>query len=169
MAAMRIRTTNTRDRPRIEETAFGYAESPVGIVEIAGTASAILSLKFVTTPRPGTETNPLMRRGEKSVERYFNGALRRFDLPILLQGTGFQLSVWQQLLKVPFGQTASYRDIAVRINNPQAARAVGLANGKNPISLIVPCHRIIGSDGSLTGYGGGVWRKQWLLTHEQRR
>jgi methylated-DNA-[protein]-cysteine S-methyltransferase len=87
-------------------------------------------------------------------------------LPIFYQGTDFQERVWWQLLKVPFGKTASYQDIARGVGNPLAVRAVGAANGKNPISLIVPCHRIIGSNGTLVGYGGGLWRKEWLLKHE---
>ena len=98
---------------------------------------------------------------------YFAGERKDFDLPLRLNGTEFQLSVLQALQKIPYGETTSYSDIAERIGRPKAMRAVGAANGRNPIPIIVPCHRVIGSDGTLTGYGGGLHRKQWLLQHER--
>lgn len=97
---------------------------------------------------------------------YFSGARRQFDLPVRMQGTPFQKSVWQELQKIPYGTTISYQEHARRIGNPKACRAVGLANGRNPICIVVPCHRVIGSDGALTGYGGGLPRKKVLLTLE---
>jgi methylated-DNA-[protein]-cysteine S-methyltransferase len=103
-----------------------------------------------------------------AVERYFSGELAAIDgLPIATDGTPFQSAVWHALRKIPCGETWSYAELARHIGNPTAVRAVGLANGSNPIGLIVPCHRVIGSDGSLTGYGGGVERKRWLLAHER--
>jgi len=102
----------------------------------------------------------------KQLKQYFNKQRDTFSLSLDTQGTVFQKAVWQALLKVPFGQTQSYSDIAMALNNPKAVRAVGAANGKNPISIIVPCHRIIGANGKLTGYAGGVERKLWLLKHE---
>lgn len=99
---------------------------------------------------------------------YFDGELTTFDVPLHLAGTAFQRDVWHALLTIPYGHTASYGDIADAVGRPSAFRAVGLANGRNPVSIVVPCHRVIGSDGSLTGYGGGLNRKQWLLTHERR-
>jgi len=102
----------------------------------------------------------------KQIDGYFAGRRTVFDLPLDLRGTDFQRRVWKQLLTVPFGQTATYLDIALALGNPQAVRAVGAANGQNPVSVIVPCHRIIASNGKLTGYGGGLWRKEWLLRHE---
>lgn len=106
---------------------------------------------------------------DKAFDRYFKGKIDALDdLPIRMYGTPFQLKVWKQLQKVAPGATASYGDIARAIKHPKAVRAVGLANGNNPIALIVPCHRVIGSDGSLTGYGGGLKRKAWLLAHERR-
>ena len=102
----------------------------------------------------------------KQIDGYFAGRRTVFDLPLDLRGTDFQRRVWKQLLTVPFGQTATYPDIALALGNPQAVRAVGAANGQNPVSVIVPCHRIIASNGKLTGYGGGLWRKEWLLRHE---
>ncbi|MGO1054620.1 methylated-DNA--[protein]-cysteine S-methyltransferase [Crossiella sp. CA198] len=101
--------------------------------------------------------------------RYFAGELRHFDLPMSLQGTDFQRSVWELLLEIPYGETATYGELAQRLGNPSAARAVGLANGKNPISIIVPCHRVIGSTGNLTGYGGGLAKKRQLLDFERGR
>jgi methylated-DNA-[protein]-cysteine S-methyltransferase len=105
---------------------------------------------------------------QRQLAAYFAGDLRCFDLPLALDGTPFQRQVWQQLLSVGYGHTASYQAIAHAIDNPKAVRAVGAANGRNPVAIIVPCHRIIGSGArpKLTGYGGGLWRKEWLLRHE---
>jgi methylated-DNA-[protein]-cysteine S-methyltransferase len=104
-----------------------------------------------------------------AIRAYFAGNLRAIDeLPVATGGTDFQRQVWRALRRIPCGETISYGELARRIDRPAAVRAVGLANGSNPISVVVPCHRVIGSDGSLTGYGGGIERKRWLLTHEQR-
>jgi methylated-DNA-[protein]-cysteine S-methyltransferase len=102
----------------------------------------------------------------EQLDAYFAGELERFDVPTALHGTAFQLRVWKQLTEIPFGETISYSELARRLDDPKLVRAVGLANGRNPISIIVPCHRVIGADGSLVGYGGGLERKQWLLEHE---
>jgi methylated-DNA-[protein]-cysteine S-methyltransferase len=102
----------------------------------------------------------------RQLSEYFAGTRRTFHLPLRLQGTEFQQRVWRELTEIPYGETWSYGQLARRIGNPNASRAVGLANGRNPISILVPCHRVIGADGSLTGYGGGLERKQWLLAHE---
>lgn len=105
--------------------------------------------------------------GAKGDEWYaFEAGRRTFDLPLEMAGTPFQQRVWQQLLTIQYGVTVSYMDIAIELDNPQGVRAVGAANGQNPISIIVPCHRVIGRGGKLTGYGGGLWRKEWLLKHE---
>lgn len=98
---------------------------------------------------------------------YFAEELKEFTLPLSPQGTVFQRSVWKELLNIPYGETISYAELAARIGRPGASRAVGLANGRNPLSIVVPCHRVVGSDGSLTGYGGGLARKRWLLDHER--
>ena len=145
---------------------YSYFKSPIGLVQIGGTASGVTSLGFVERRREKTESHPLVDRAATQIEEYFAGKRQVFDLPIVYEGTNFQERVWGQLLKVPYGRTASYQDIARGIGNLLAVRAVGLANGKNPIALIVPCHRIIGSNGKLVGYGGGLWRKEWLLKHE---
>jgi methylated-DNA-[protein]-cysteine S-methyltransferase len=100
---------------------------------------------------------------------YFAGKRQIFDIPLALRGTEFQLAVWNELLRIPYGDTITYAELAQRIGRPSAIRAVGAANGANPIPVIVPCHRVIGSNGTLTGYGGGIQRKQWLLAHEGRR
>ena len=100
------------------------------------------------------------------LDEYFSGRRRDFELPLRLQGTEFQQRVWNVLREIPYGQTWSYGALARRVGNPNASRAVGLANGRNPLSILVPCHRVIGADGSLTGYGGGLERKRWLLAHE---
>jgi methylated-DNA-[protein]-cysteine S-methyltransferase len=103
----------------------------------------------------------------EQLDAYFAGELEVFDLPLALHGTEFQLRVWEQLAKIPFGQTISYSELARRLGDPKLVRAVGLANGRNPVSIIIPCHRVIGADGSLVGYGGGLERKKWLLEHEE--
>lgn len=143
-----------------------YYQSPIGVVEITGDTAGIYSLDFVESPRYVSAPSPILEEAQSQLSAYFEGALKRFDLPLVLQGTEFQQLVWRQVLKIPFGFFASYQEVATAISRPRATRAVGAANGKNPISIIVPCHRVIGSDGSLTGYGGGLWRKEWLLRHE---
>ncbi len=111
-------------------------------------------------------SHPILDAAESQLAEYFAGRRQHFELALDPAGTDFQVSVWRQLRRIPFGQTASYRDIAERIGKPAAVRAVGMANGANPISVIVPCHRVIGSDGSLTGFGGGLDIKRQLLEHE---
>ncbi len=103
----------------------------------------------------------------EQLSAYFSGSLTDFDLPIEMHGTDFQRRVWAALREIPYGETISYGELARWVGNPKASRAVGLANGRNPVSIVVPCHRVIGADGSLTGYGGGLDRKVWLLEHER--
>lgn len=145
---------------------FGHVASQIGLIEIGATTEAIVSLSFVEQRRRDAVSNPVVDRAIEQLEEYLAGDRRAFDVPLVLHGTAFQKRVWQQVLTIPFGQMASYRDIATAIGNPQAVRAVGAANGQNPVAIMVPCHRIVGSDGSLVGYGGGLWRKEWLLKHE---
>jgi methylated-DNA-[protein]-cysteine S-methyltransferase len=109
-----------------------------------------------------------LRRVCEQLQAYFAGELRDFNLPLAGAGTAFQQRVWRALREIPYGETISYGELARRIGQPTASRAVGLANGQNPISIVVPCHRVIGANGKLTGYGGGLPRKQWLLRHEAR-
>jgi len=112
------------------------------------------------------DKHPPLAQARQQLSEYFAGKRTDFDLPLKPAGSGFQLEVWNQLTKIPFGQTITYGELAKRIGKPDAPRAVGLANGSNPISLIIPCHRVIGASGKLTGYGGGLDRKVWLLEHE---
>jgi methylated-DNA-[protein]-cysteine S-methyltransferase len=107
------------------------------------------------------------REVRDQLRAYFEGELHEFELPLRMKGTDFQRRVWKELMNIPFGMTISYAEQARRIGRPGAARAVGAANGRNPISIVVPCHRVIGANGTLTGYGGGLDRKQWLLEHEE--
>jgi methylated-DNA-[protein]-cysteine S-methyltransferase len=145
---------------------YGLVESPIGWIEIEGSESEILSLRFVDQPRIEFTNCPVVEAAIRQISEYFAGSRRAFDLPLAMHGTAFQRLVWDHLLIIPFGRTITYQEIAQAIGKPQAVRAVGTANARNPISIIVPCHRVIGSDGSLTGYGGGIWRKEWLLRHE---
>jgi len=149
-----------------------YYESPIGTIEIISTNTAICSILFCDEkPTQLIEQQNLpkvIRDCYDELDQYFQGVRREFTIPYVLNGTSFQQTVWNALLTIPYGQTANYRDIAFAIENHKAIRAVGNANGKNKLSIIVPCHRVIGSDGSLTGYAGGLSRKEWLLQHEQQ-
>jgi methylated-DNA-[protein]-cysteine S-methyltransferase len=146
--------------------AFAYHDSPLGLVEVAGTPDAITALCFVEARRADVTSNEVVDAAVEQVAAYFAGTLRAFDLPLALNGTAFQRAVWAWLRVIPSGQTVTYRAVAEAIGHPRAIRAVGAAVGRNPVSIIVPCHRVVGSDGNLTGYGGGLWRKEWLLRHE---
>jgi len=143
-----------------------YYQSPIGTIEIRASDLGISSLSF----RPVSQivkSNHLIEKTIRQLKEYFNSKRTEFDIPLDMPGTDFQKQVWHKLQAVPFGQTCSYLDIAESLNNSNAVRAVGAANGRNPVSIIVPCHRVIGSDGKLTGYAGGLDRKQWLLEHEK--
>ena len=146
-----------------------YYLSPVGPLEVSGTSEGIVSVTFVKTRLPNDRNLPeCVKEGIRQLEEYFKGARKNFSLKLLLQGTPFQKLVWQRLKKIPYGNLASYGDVARAIGKPNAYRAVGNANNKNPIAIVIPCHRVIGSDGTLVGYGSGLWRKEWLLNHENR-
>jgi methylated-DNA-[protein]-cysteine S-methyltransferase len=148
-------------------------DSPVGplILTAVGGALSGLSMDGQRHRRPIPSDWP--RDGEPfrdvidQLDAYFAGRLQTFELPLHLEGTEFQCSVWAELRRIPYGETISYGELAARLGNTNASRAVGLANGRNPVGIIVPCHRVIGADGSMTGYGGGVERKVWLLEHER--
>jgi methylated-DNA-[protein]-cysteine S-methyltransferase len=128
----------------------------------------ILSVSFVKKKKSaGTPLSHVLKTCLRQLDEYFRGRRRKFTVRLGLQGTAFQKRVWGELLKIGYGKTASYRDIAIAAGRPKAVRAVGNTNRLNPVSIIVPCHRIIGSDGKLVGYGGGLWRKEWLLEHER--
>ena len=143
-------------------------ECPIGWVTIEGAERGLHSLYFYEEDK-GTDAElpACLVEARRQLDAYFAGSLKEFDLPLAPVGTDFQRGVWNALLGVAYGQTKAYRDIALALNNEKAVRAVGAANGQNPISVIIPCHRVIGSNGTLTGYGGGLWRKEWLLKHER--
>jgi len=148
--------------------------SRIGLIEIEGSDRGVSALNFVEAGkaeagRPGRGPLPTpLADALAQLEEYFQGRRRAFAVKLDLRGTEFQRSVWEKLLQVEFGRTTTYKDLAEAVGRPAATRAVGGANHSNPVSIIVPCHRVVGSDGSLTGYGGGLWRKEWLLRHEAR-
>jgi len=140
--------------------------SPVGIIEITGSSEGIRSIIFQDKENEPTPVPDCLQECVKQLNEYFAGKRRNFKLKLDPQGTGFQLKVWEKLQLIPFGKTISYLELARMTGSETNTRAVGNANGKNKINIIVPCHRVIGSNGKLTGYGGGLWRKEILLKHE---
>ncbi|MDO9451612.1 MAG: methylated-DNA--[protein]-cysteine S-methyltransferase [Stagnimonas sp.] len=154
-------------------THFSSMSSPVGELTFTGTADGLTGVWFDTDRHQHDRTHwqrddALFADTRQQLEEYFVGARQVFDLKLAVQGTVFQQQVWAALCAIPFGETRSYGQQARSMDNEKAVRAVGLANGKNPISIIVPCHRVIGANGALTGYAGGLERKQWLLAHEAK-
>jgi methylated-DNA-[protein]-cysteine S-methyltransferase len=153
---------------------YTHAESPIGRILLTSDGAALTGLYTNAEQRPprlGADwvedaTSTPLAETIRQLAEYFSGSRRDFDVPLSIQGTEFQLRVWRMLTTIQYAETCSYGDLARRLDNPGASRAVGLANGRNPISIIVPCHRVISADGSLTGYGGGLERKRWLLAHE---
>jgi len=152
---------------------FCHVESPIGRLLLTSDGTALTGL-YMEPSRKAQSTDGWVQdaavkplaEAVRQLGEYFAGSRREFDLPLRLNGTLFQTRVWRELTEIPYGTTWSYGELAKRIDKPSASRAVGLANGRNPISILVPCHRVIGGDGSLTGYGGGLDRKRWLLAHE---
>ena len=146
--------------------------SPIGVIEITATDQSITAVLFVAREQvvfEKTEATPeVLKYCYEQLDEYFKGARQQFTVPYLHEGTVFQNKVWQALTNVPFGKTASYQEIAQGIGNVKAVRAVGMTNSKNQLSILVPCHRVIGKNGQLTGYAGGLWRKEWLLEHENK-
>lgn len=143
-----------------------YYESPIGNVEIKGTKEAVTSIVFCENCNAVKDDTPLLRECYKQLDEYFKGVRQEFTFQYILNGTAFQNEVWAELAGVSYGRVVSYKDIAASIGNAKGIRAVGAANGRNRLMIAIPCHRIIGSDGGLTGYAGGLWRKEWLLQHE---
>ncbi len=150
---------------------FEPIDSPVGKLLLTCTDEGITALHMDSDgrkpPASAKRGHPLLDKAKVQLDEYFKGKRRDFDLPLAAQGTPFQRKVWQTLCSIPFAKTLSYGEVARKVGKPGASRAVGGANNRNPIGIIVPCHRVIGADGSLTGYGGGLDRKQWLLEHER--
>ena len=150
-----------------DKSYFSFVPSPIGELLLASDGEALTGV-WLTPPSapPGRRDDAVLKPAREQMRAYFDGELRDFDLPLSAAGTEFQRQVWEALVAIPYGSTASYADIARTIGRPTATRAVGAANGRNPLAIIVPCHRVIGKNGTLTGYGGGLDRKDWLLKHE---
>ncbi|RUO63553.1 methylated-DNA--[protein]-cysteine S-methyltransferase [Pseudidiomarina insulisalsae] len=142
-------------------------ESPLGPLLIVSDGDAISRIEFCSAPLTKKASDIVLKRASAQLASYFAGTLEQFDLPLRPQGTAFQQQVWQTLASIPFGSTTSYADIARSIANPKGVRAVGMANSKNPLAIVIPCHRVIGANGQLTGYAGGIDKKEWLLRHEK--
>lgn len=174
-----VSSSNKKDDNVIETCLI---ETPIGTMIAGGVNEGICLLEFTNRRMLKTELKQLEKyfkaaiiQGEnkhfnllrKELKEYFAKNLKKFTVPLCAPGTKFQKAVWKELRKIPYGKTRSYREQSEILGNPGAIRAVATANGANRISIIIPCHRVIGSDGSLTGYGGGLWRKKWLLEHEQ--
>ncbi len=143
-----------------------FLKTPVGFLEVTGSEKGIRSLFFLDFKVRITRVPHHLHDCVTQLEEYFAGTRHGFSLTLDLEGSPFQLKVWQETLKIPYGKTASYQELAINLGNPNAFRAVGGANGSNPVSIIIPCHRVLGQNGKLVGYGGGLWRKKWLLEHE---
>jgi methylated-DNA-[protein]-cysteine S-methyltransferase len=142
-------------------------ESPIGPLSLVSNGAALTHLLFDGAREAAGVEDAVLESARKQLDAYFRGKGKGFSLPLDPSGTDFQKRVWMALRDIPFGQTTAYSDIAARIGAPKAMRAVGAANGRNPIAIIVPCHRVIGADGSMTGFGGGLPRKSYLLALEQ--
>jgi methylated-DNA-[protein]-cysteine S-methyltransferase len=152
-----------------------YYQSPIGVLKISTDNQAITEILFVQTEKNQVDekllelkktVNKILANCIVQLDEYFSGKRKIFDLVLNQSGTQFQLDVWKKLTAIPYGKTISYMELSKRIGNTKAIRAVGTANGSNNIAIVVPCHRVIGSNGELTGYAGDLWRKKWLLEHE---
>jgi methylated-DNA-[protein]-cysteine S-methyltransferase len=156
----------------MNELYYTYYESPVGLLKIGGTEHYIAEVTFIDNQDEMVHGEPgisdIIHQCTEELIEYFAGRRKSFSVPVNQEGTDFQKKVWSELLEIPFGKTVSYLDIAKRLGDPKVIRAAASANGRNKIAIIIPCHRVIGSDKSLTGYSGGLWRKKWLLQHEFR-
>ncbi|WP_299772718.1 methylated-DNA--[protein]-cysteine S-methyltransferase [uncultured Pseudoteredinibacter sp.] len=143
-----------------------FIETPVGCLQICALEDGLCAILYAPEEGVSEQSNEYTRLAKKQLQEYFNGKRKEFQLSLSVEGTDFQKQVWQQLKAIPFGECRSYGDIAQALNKPKAMRAVGAANGRNPLPIIVPCHRVIGSNGALTGFAGGLDMKEWLLRHE---
>ncbi len=144
-----------------------YIDSPVGVLEVVCSAKGLTNINFVKKKKVPSY-NKVLLKCESQLKDYFSGKRKSFDLPLDLSGSTFEKKVWGELKRIPYGKTKSYKEISVSINNNYASRAVGNANKKNCIPIIIPCHRVIKSNGDIGGYSAGLWRKKWLLEHEAR-
>lgn len=154
-----------------------YYQSPIGTLKIKAHQGCINEILFMdeSTEQDSADDEMIdpadrtaLTECRQQLDEYFSGERKTFDFPVKQEGTLFQEKVWDELVNIPYGKTISYLQLSERIGNAKAIRAVGTANGRNNLPIVIPCHRVIGSDGSLTGYGGGLWRKKWLLEHENK-
>ncbi|MDR9457560.1 MAG: methylated-DNA--[protein]-cysteine S-methyltransferase [Salegentibacter sp.] len=144
-----------------------HLKTPLGVAKISGSEEGVSEIKILDeSPQPSSEIPDVLLPVVEQLEAYFRGELEEFNLKLDLEGTNFQKKVWRALLKIPYGKTVSYLELSKQIGDVKAIRAVASANGRNPLWIVIPCHRVIGSGGSLTGYAGGLHRKKWLLEHE---
>ncbi len=154
-----------------EDLCFNYLETPIGELEICSNNTELISVLFSKTQklelsRKEISENKIITETKKQLNAYFKKQITVFDLPLKLNGTEFQKKVWNELNKIPFAKTTNYLTLAKRLGDAKCIRAAATANGKNPMAIIIPCHRVIGSDDKLVGYAGDLWRKKWLLEHE---
>ncbi len=149
-----------------KEKFIGYYNSPIGTIEIVTDGEYLLELKFIDEKEQGGSRNKIILETKKQLQEYFAGKRKKFDLPLKLEGTEFQKSVWKALQTIPYGAVVTYSDVAEMIGKPKAVRAVGQANNKNKLPVVVPCHRIVGKNGKLVGYAAGLWRKEFLIELE---
>lgn len=158
----------------MKNKSINFYKSPLGLIKITSNSKGVTSVVFDDHEDPdkffprNDDISPILKECFKQIDEYFKGKRYKFSVKLAPEGTDFQKAVWKELKVISFGKTCSYLDIAKKIGKVTGSRAVGNANGKNPISIIIPCHRVIGSDKKLTGYAGGIWRKKWLLEHEQK-
>ena len=145
---------------------IGYYNSPVGDLMITSSAEKITGVSFLRQEQMATRITPVIEQCISELEEYFFSGRKFFNVELAPAGSAFQISVWNELLLIPYGKTISYIELALRIGDIDSVRAIGMANGQNPIAIIVPCHRVIGKNGDLVGYGGGLDKKIWLLQHE---
>ena len=153
----------------METTYKASFDSPTGPLTIYGNEKAITALRFEETEATSEELPSYFEETRQQLDAYFKGDLQEFNLPLAPEGTEFQQKVWNELLNIPFGETVSYLDIALKLGDENATRAVGAANGKNPIAIVIPCHRVIATNGKLTGYAYGLETKKWLLRWESEQ
>ena len=152
----------------MESTFISFLQTPIGELEIIADENSVLSVTFndVKSKKTNVNENEISIKCKQQLQEYFNESRKTFELTLNFKGTDFQNKVWTELQNISIGKTISYLQLAKNLGDAKCIRAAASANGKNPFAIIVPCHRVIGKDGSLTGYAGGLWRKQWLLEHE---
>jgi methylated-DNA-[protein]-cysteine S-methyltransferase len=152
----------------IEEYFTGYYKSEIGFLKVLSSEKGITFINFIEKKDGKEKTTELIEKCLLQLDEYFHGKRKKFDIRLDIDGTEFQKAVWKAVASINYGKTKSYKDISSMAKSPKAFRAVGNANNKNRVPIIIPCHRVIGQDGSLVGYGAGLWRKEWLLNHERK-